>query len=83
MADLGVETIADDEPIVESHLTKWSRILQLQIVKAVKCAFRDALKASYCESSNGLKTVIFKMIEQALCEVVRSCCDPTVSEDKM
>lgn len=69
---LGVMTKADAEAMLESHLTKWTSTVQLQIVKAVESTFKHALRESYYNSKNGLKPIMFKPVEQTLGEVVRS-----------
>lgn len=46
LPDLGVVTNTDVEAIVENSMTKWTNMLQLQIIKTVESRFEDALQAS-------------------------------------
>lgn len=53
-------------------------------VKAVESTFEDALQASYFNSTNnGVKTTMFKVVEQTLGELDRSDRPPAVSEVEM
>lgn len=71
-------TKAEVEPIVESLLTKWTSTLQWKVLKAVESTFEDTLQVSYFNPSSGLKTAMFKVLQQVLREVIRSGCAPTV-----
>lgn len=70
--DLGVMTKADVEALIECRRTKCTRILQLQIVKAIKSPPEVKLHARYFNSNEDLKTAVFKAVGQALSKVVRS-----------
>lgn len=70
LADLGVMMNAKIEAKVESRPTKETSTLQSQIVKAFVCTFKDALQASYSNSSDYLKIAMFNMIERVLGEVI-------------
>lgn len=81
--DLSVMTKAYVEAIVESRLTKWTSTLQSFTLMAVESTFEDALHSSYLSLNNGLKTALFKMVEQKLCKVVRSGRAPTLPQAKI
>lgn len=69
--------------MVEKHLGMWCSIFQSEIVRAVKSALENAMQAIYFNCKNGVETAMFHIIEQALCEVARSHCDPRVTAAQM
>lgn len=66
--------------IIESSLTKGTRAVQSQIVKAVVSTFEGALQTSYLSSNNGYKNAMFKVVENTLGKMVRFGLAFTVSE---
>lgn len=67
----------------ENCLKKWTTTIQTYIVENVDSIFEDAFQARYFHSNNGLKTAIFNVFEQTLCEMVRSGTAPTALEAQM
>lgn len=70
LADLVVKTKPNVKAIAENCLTKCPNMLQSQVVKSVQCTLEEALQASYSSSNKGLKSTIFRAVEQDLSEVV-------------
>lgn len=67
---------------MKSRLAKCTTTLQLQIVMCVNPTFAEALQDSDFISNNCLKPM-FKVVKQALGEMVRSGLTPTNSESEM
>lgn len=80
LADFGVITNADVEATIERRLTKWTSTQQSQVLKAVESTFEESLQSSYFNSNIGLKPTMYKVVEQALGEMVRSGRAHTSSE---
>lgn len=62
LADIGVVTKTDVEPIVENLLIKWINTLTLQIVKDTKSTFEVAVQASYFNLNIGLKPAMLNVV---------------------
>lgn len=66
---VGKTKVKEIEEIGGTQLTKRYSTLQSEIVKAVESTFEDTLQTSYFNSTNGLKTAMFKVVEQGLGKV--------------
>lgn len=72
LTGLNLMTKTDVEMIVENSLTRWTTTLQSYIVKTVEFAFERTSQASLLDSNNGLKSIMFTVIEVVLGLVIRS-----------
>lgn len=80
LADLGFETVADVEAIVQHlHVRETSTPLH-QIVKCVEFASKESLNASSIMSIIGLKDAQSVVVDQRMGKKGRSDHAPTVSE---
>lgn len=80
LAGIGVVKKTHVEAVVEDRLIKRTNTLQSEIGKAVDSTSEDSLQARFFNSTNGLKTNISNVSDQALWEEVQSGLAPTESK---
>lgn len=73
LAHLSVVTEADVERFAENILDRLARLIKSEIVKTAEATFEEGFQSSHFDSRNGLKTMIYHIVEHVLPEVVRSC----------
>lgn len=69
LAHLGVVMKTEVSGIVESCVAKIHDMIKDEIVETVVDSFEDYIHRSYYDSNEGIKSIIFSIVEQALSEV--------------